>query len=272
MSDPARWISVGELAEAFGPDNYTPPPTADLAGSTHGLHFEDGQVVEYRFLSDRGWPGARPADERSGEAGYFALKPRDGIYFVDFVAGDVPPTAVSLVLDLRRRHRHLAGGPPARVGRRRRVAGGPHRPGRRVDGGHRRVLERRAGRAVHRLHPAPRTHHRPRRTPGGVHLQPHRAVRAHLSERATSTPGTACSGSEKGLADTDRCHYFKLGDDLYLFVWREKIVPTLGAVVVDFQAMRTMGKIFGHARASTVRRLSRRWSISRSARVRGCVT
>ena len=54
-------------------------------------------------------------------------------------------------------------------------------------------------------------------------------------------------GSEKGLADTDRCHYLKLAEDLYLFVWREKIIPTLGAVVVDFQAMRTMGKIFGHA-------------------------
>jgi hypothetical protein len=29
----------------------------------------------------------------------------------------------------------------------------------------------------------------------------------------------------------------------------EKIGPTLGAVVVDFAAMRTMGKIFGHAQA-----------------------
>jgi hypothetical protein len=56
-------------------------------------------------------------------------------------------------------------------------------------------------------------------------------------------------GSEKGLADTDRCHYLKLADELYLFVWREKIVPTLGAVVVDFQAMRTMGKIFGHSQS-----------------------
>ncbi len=57
-------------------------------------------------------------------------------------------------------------------------------------------------------------------------------------------------GSEKGLADTDRCHYLKLGDVLYLFVWREKIIPPWGAVVVDFQAMRTMGKIFGHAQGA----------------------
>jgi hypothetical protein len=53
-------------------------------------------------------------------------------------------------------------------------------------------------------------------------------------------------GAERGLADTDRCHYFKLADDLYLFAWREKIVPTLGVVVVDLSAMRTVGKIFGH--------------------------
>jgi len=54
------------------------------------------------------------------------------------------------------------------------------------------------------------------------------------------------SGAEKGLADTDRCHYYKLADDLYFFVWREKIVPTLGAAVIDFDLMRSAGKIFGY--------------------------
>ena len=52
MSDPVRWISVGELAEAFDPDNFTPPATSDLAGATHVLYFEDGRNVEYS-LSDR---------------------------------------------------------------------------------------------------------------------------------------------------------------------------------------------------------------------------
>ncbi len=33
---------------------------------------------------------------------------------------------------------------------------------------------------------------------------------------------------------------------MYLFLWREKIVPTLGVVVLDLNAMRTTGKIFGH--------------------------
>ena len=75
-------------------------------------------------------------------------------------------------------------------------------------------------------------------------------------------------GSEKGLADTDRCHYLKLGDELYLFVWREKIVPTLGAVVADFSAMRTMGKIFGHAAGPR----SGGWWTSRSGPARDCST
>src|SRR5674476_889095 len=66
MSGPAHWISVGELAEAFDPDNYTPPPTGDLAGATHALHFEDGRTVEYRFVSDSrlSWKATGVADAR----------------------------------------------------------------------------------------------------------------------------------------------------------------------------------------------------------------
>lgn len=53
-------------------------------------------------------------------------------------------------------------------------------------------------------------------------------------------------GPEKGLADTDRCHYLKIAQDLYLFIWREKIVPTLGMVLIDTAARRSTGKIFGY--------------------------
>ncbi|GAA1720269.1 molybdenum cofactor biosynthesis F family protein [Isoptericola hypogeus] len=53
-------------------------------------------------------------------------------------------------------------------------------------------------------------------------------------------------GVEKGLADTDRCHHVGLRDRLTLFVWREKIVPTLGLILVDLERMKTDGKIFGN--------------------------
>ncbi|HFK3869791.1 MoaF C-terminal domain-containing protein [Klebsiella pneumoniae] len=53
-------------------------------------------------------------------------------------------------------------------------------------------------------------------------------------------------GVEKGLADVDRCHYVQVAEDLYLFVWREKIIPTLGVILIDLQLMRTDGKIMGY--------------------------
>lgn len=53
-------------------------------------------------------------------------------------------------------------------------------------------------------------------------------------------------GVEKGLADVDRCHYVQVAEDLYLFVWREKIIPTLGVILIDLQQMRTDGKIMGY--------------------------
>ncbi|WP_369309159.1 MoaF C-terminal domain-containing protein [Providencia rettgeri] len=53
-------------------------------------------------------------------------------------------------------------------------------------------------------------------------------------------------GVEKGLADVDRCHYIKVSDNLYLFVWREKIVPTLGVILIDLDELRTDGCIMGY--------------------------
>jgi MoaF C-terminal domain len=53
-------------------------------------------------------------------------------------------------------------------------------------------------------------------------------------------------GSEAGLGDTDRCHYIKIAQDLYLFVWREKIGPTLGVILIDMNRLKTDGKIFGY--------------------------
>lgn len=53
------------------------------------------------------------------------------------------------------------------------------------------------------------------------------------------------SGVEAGLADTDACDAISVADGLVLFVWREKIVPTLGAVLIDLQQLRTDGAIFG---------------------------
>ena len=52
-------------------------------------------------------------------------------------------------------------------------------------------------------------------------------------------------GSEAGLGDTDRCHYIKIAQALYLFVWREKIVPTLGVILIDMKRLKTTARSLG---------------------------
>ena len=56
-------------------------------------------------------------------------------------------------------------------------------------------------------------------------------------------------GPEKGLADTDHCDYFKLREKLYLFVWREKLVPTMGFIATNYRggndALQSNGTLFG---------------------------
>ena len=52
-------------------------------------------------------------------------------------------------------------------------------------------------------------------------------------------------GPEAGLADTERCDFYRIRPDVYLFSWREKIIPTLGVVLVNTSEMRSNGFITG---------------------------
>ena len=67
--------------------------------------------------------------------------------------------------------------------------------------------------------------------------------RLHLNRQVNTWPCLA--GCEQGLPDTDHCRHLRVADRLYLFVWREKFVPRVGAVLVDLKQMKTTGKIFG---------------------------
>jgi hypothetical protein len=53
------------------------------------------------------------------------------------------------------------------------------------------------------------------------------------------------AGVEEGLADTEICDYFKIAPDVYMFTWREKVMPTFGVVLINLKDMRSNGKTFG---------------------------
>lgn len=259
MSEASRWIPVGELAQAFKPDNNTLRPTEDLVGKTLDLHFENGQAITHRFGADGklAWKttagaGMGPGAEEPGAAGwgteeaYFATKVREGIYFVDFVKHlERRATTVTLLLDLD------LGIVTALIGRLPDESEAAGSPTERLAQG--KELTAVSATFISGTVDVPFTADTPRHATTDelvgrrieyTYSPTERYEHIYLNENFYTWQ--CLLGSEKGLADTDRCHYYKLAEDLYLFVWREKIVPTLGAVVVDFDQMKTTGKIFGY--------------------------
>lgn len=276
MGDNTSWITVGALAHAFSEESYVPEASADLTGRTLTLNLQGGGGLEYRFESatDLSWrvlPGtdmgggaavagaevaagggaaagavaATGGAAVTGTAPCFAAKLREGLYFVDHLKTDERATSVSVVLDLERgmatvMTARLPEEAESREAFADRIAQGKEltavavgffsaaidRPFDAHTPCHETTLDMVGRRVEYTYSPTERYEH------------------IYLNERFYTWH--CLMGSEKGLAETDRCHYFKLADRLYLFVWREKVVPTLGVVVVDFEAMRTAGKIFGY--------------------------
>ncbi|MCE5253152.1 MAG: molybdenum cofactor biosynthesis F family protein [Actinomycetia bacterium] len=249
MSDTARWIPVGELAHAFAPDSNAPQPTGELAGRSFDLFLENGQVVRHRFETETrlSWTVLDGAGRgRTAEESYFAAKVRESIYFVDFVRHMERATTISLVLDLDARIvtallARLPGEEECRETLAQRVRQG-------------KELTAVSAAFSSGALDAPFTADTPRHMPTGEMVGARVAYTyspteqyEHIYLNEDFYTWHCLAGAEKGLADTDRCHYYNIAENLYFFVWREKIVPTLGAVMVDFDAMRTTGKIFGYA-------------------------
>lgn len=249
MTSSSDWITVGALADGFAPDAFILPNLAELAGQTFTLHFANGWQIEHRFEQDRlAWHAAD--GHSSGSAAYRATSIRPGLYLVDFIKHEAGHSwSISLVLDTPNAsftavigrlpdpaetheglyHRALAGKPLTSV---------------EVDFLH-GSLDRpwQAGLCLH----APTDElvglrNRYRYSPSEVYEH------IYLNERFYAWQ--CLKGVEQSLCDTDRCHYYKIAEQLYLFVWQEKIVPTLGLVLIDLQQHRSDGKIFGYAGAS----------------------
>ncbi len=248
MKKPIPWIAVGQLAKAFALDSYALPLSGDLAGKVVDLYFEDGSSVECRFetVTKLVWKPTSGGNCRQGtEETCSITKVRKGIYFVDFAKHLEGATALSLVLDLSRGiFTALEGRLPGKSEARQDLLG--------------RVL---AGRdltnvaatfrcgAINRPFGAATPRHAVTEELVGRRIEytysPTERYE-HIYLNGSFYTWHCLLGAEKGLADTDRCHYYKLARDLYFFVWREKIIPTLGAVVLDLNAKRTTGKIFGY--------------------------
>lgn len=242
-----NWISVGELAESFAADPNILARSGDLAGRRIELNFENGEAIAFDFVSADTLRWAHKGASEEAEESYLATSIRPGICFVDFVTTKQEAgTSVSLVLDLERAVATMATG---------RLPGAAAAHGDILARAQRReeltlvTADFRAA-AIGKPYDGAAPHHAPTRDLVGLRIQhrysPHELYEhIYLTEKRYSWH--CIEGAEAGLADADRCHYYAIDKDLYLFAWREKIVPTLGICLIDLAALKTTGKIFGYA-------------------------
>ena len=245
MNDTA-WIPVGDLGKAFQPEANTLAPTADLVGRSLLLNLADGRRLECRFegadtLMLSGLDDAPNWDRQP----CLTTRIRKGIYFVDFLRGAAPIISHSVVLDLNRGVCTLITGClPTEA------EAGLSLLQRAIQG---RELTAVATQFVHGAIGVPFSESAPKHE-STLELVDRRVEYTyspteryeHIYLNPSFYSWHCLLGSEQGLADTDRCHYYKIDELLYLFVWREKIVPTLGVVLLDLDQLKTTGKVFGY--------------------------
>lgn len=259
---PQVWIPVGELEQAFVRKSYVLPQSRSLEGKSLRLYFENGRVVDHKFETSGRLLWREASRTRSPpwtEETYFANEVRKRFFFVDFLKHLERATSVSLALDLKAGiFTAVAGELPTRKETRESL----------LD----RVTARKeltsvkaafVSGSISKPYVVGKTpKHLPTEDLVGKRIEytysPTERYE-HVYLNGAFYTWHCLAGAERtegvGLADTDRCHYFKLRENLYLFSWQEKIIPTHGVVIVDLEQMRSSGKIFGY-QSNDLRRLT----------------
>lgn len=239
-----NWISVGELAESFAPNSNKLAMTDHLVGKSLNLAFEGGESASCKFVSSEILQWTEEGETE--EACYFATNIRAGLYFIDYVkTGVLPSTSVSIIVDFdasvatvilaRLPEREIAHSSIlARAQQRKELT--------LVETSFRRA-------SIGARFESNAKHHKKTSDLLGLRVR-HTYSPTELYEHIYLNQNKYCwhciQGSERGLGDVDLCYYFSLRSGLYLFVWCEKIVPTVGVVLIDLDALKTTGKIFGY--------------------------
>jgi len=236
MSSEAVFIQVGALAEGFAPQSHTLKPQQGLAGRTQIFHFADGETVNCHFCDQQTlfWGTER--------VGYRATRIRPEILLIDFLDSLRANASITLVCNEQEGnftavYGQLPDEPQARLCAFSRVEQGL--PLTAVN------AEFRFGRLGCSDAPLPEFTDE---LIGMRNLYTYSPTERyeHIYLNNNFYTWQCLDGVEQGLADVDRCHYVKVAQKLYLFVWREKIIPTLGVVLICLEGMRTDGKILGY--------------------------
>lgn len=232
LSDTSTWLPLDGLAEGF--DANKAEPSRDLAGREVTVTGGDGSRLTLRFTADRvAWQRDGGSESGGGDDSYEAVEVDGGLYYVQWHVSSAPEQALSVFLDLDRGRSLVVTatigepGPGQTAVRQTFVAGT-------IDGSQPTGAK-----------PAPTTALIGRRAMW-VYSAEHAYEHVYLSPHWYSWQCLA--GPERGLADTDENTAYELRPGIYVFAWREKVIPCGSVTVADHRdvtALRSHGNLFG---------------------------
>jgi len=242
-----KWIDLEEWGR--GMDEFKLPSSHELAGKELKLRFnESNQVIKCVFYDGKtlAWGAYASLEKKplSTEV-YEAIRIAPDIYFVDFVKNAKANTSVSMALDLNNRKAIVftAAIPNIKTIKHSFLS----RLGKGVDLSAIKVEVRHA--IINPFSPKEQimVHERTSELIGKriKYTYSRNRIYEHIYLNDQFYTWHCLTGAEAGLADTEFCEYFKIAPDIYLFSWREKIMPTFGVVLINLKEMRSNGKTFG---------------------------
>ncbi len=229
LSDTSTWLPLDGLAKGF--DVNKAELTADLAGREMRLTGRDGARLGLRFTADRVAWERSAAD--AGEDPYEAVEVDPGLYYVQYHLAGRPEQAVSVFLDTDRGRALVVTATIGEPGHGQTAVRQEFLPAT-VDGTEPTGPE-----------PSPTTTLVGRRVLW-VYSPVHAYEHVYLSPHWYSWQCLA--GPERGLADTDENTAYELRRGIYVFAWREKVIPCGSVTVADHRddtALRSHGSLFG---------------------------
>lgn len=239
LSDTTGWLPLDGLAPGF--DANKAEPSGDLADRTITVRDRGGTMITHRFETDTMSWTYSPADDTPPSEGvdpYEAVRVDDGLYFVQFQHTDLRHEAVSLVLDLTHGRALsviavIGEAAPGRTAVQQNFV-----PSQIID-----INGRPA--EVAGVDPAPSTALVGRRVLW-VYSAEHAYEHVYLSPHWYTWQCLA--GPERGLADTDENSVWKIRRGIYVFTWREKVIPCGSVTIADHRdahSVRSHGVLFG---------------------------
>lgn len=228
LSDTRTWLPLDGLAPGF--DAAKAELTDDLAGRTFTTVDEHGARTAYRFDADAVvWESGA----ESGRDDVEVIEVDEALYYAQYTPAAHPDTAVTLILDLRSGYALTV---VSALG-----SAAPGRTAVQMSFTPARIAEL----EVHGEAPAPTDELIGRRVLW-VYSTVHAYEHVYLSPHWYSWHCLA--GPEQGLADTDENTVWRVRPGIYVFTWREKVIPCGSVTIADHRdqkALRAHGVLFG---------------------------